>query len=260
MDLEKISLELKKITYAAGEILLKYMHKEKKIQHKSDINLLTNADQESEQFVVESLKNSFKDFGIIAEEGTAYESQNGYKWLIDPLDGTTSFAHDFPMFAVSIALTDENNEPILGMVYNPFFNELFHGIKGKGAFLNEKPIRVSQTSSINRALLGTGFPYDRRNRMDTLLKRLGNFLHEIQDIRRTGSSAIDICFVACGRLDGYYEEGLQAWDTAAALIIAKEAGGKATKFDNSKIDIFYPQMVVSNGFIHNDILKILDSS
>ena len=248
---------LEPIARRAGDILLSYTTGNKNIQHKGDVDLITDADKASEKYLIEELGRQFPEIGILAEEGGRRDSQNGYHWVIDPLDGTTSYAHGFPFFAVAVGLMDSNRQPVAGIVYNPFFNELFLGGDGLPARLNGQPITVSQVSSIQAALLGTGFPYTRRQHMDELMARLARVLHQVHDIRRTGSAALDICYVAAGRTDGYFETGLQPWDTCAALAILKAAGGMASKFDGSAADIFTPEIAVSNGLIHGQLIGLL---
>ncbi len=257
MTLAQTLNNLEPIARRAGDILLSYTTGNKNIQHKGDVDLITDADKASEKYLIEELGRQFPEIGILAEEGGRRDSQNGYHWVIDPLDGTTSYAHGFPFFAVAVGLMDSNRQPVAGIVYNPFFNELFLGGDGLPARLNGQPITVSQVSSIQAALLGTGFPYTRRQHMDELMARLARVLHQVHDIRRTGSAALDICYVAAGRTDGYFETGLQPWDTCAALAILKAAGGMASKFDGSAADIFTPEIAVSNGLIHGQLIGLL---
>jgi len=241
----------------AGEIIMGYLNKEKQVEYKGDIDLVTAADKQSEKYLFENLEKLFPEDGIEAEEGHTKKSQSGYTWVVDPLDGTTSFAHNFPMFAVSIGLVDKNRNPVLGIVYNPFYKELFSAYKDGGAFLNGNPISVSKTDSADKALVGTGFPYTRRSHMDEILNRLGKILHVVHDIRRTGSASIDLSFVACGRLDAYYEAGLKPWDVAAGIIIVSEAGGVCTTFNKGPIDIDVQETFVSNGKFHDELSKII---
>ncbi|MDH5717030.1 MAG: inositol monophosphatase [Spirochaetia bacterium] len=255
-NLSNISSQIKPIALKAGEIIMSYLLKDKKIEYKEEINMVTEADKESENYIVKSLKELFPNDGILAEENHKIESKSGYTWVIDPLDGTTSFSHNFPFFAVSIALVNEKNIPVLGVVYNPFYNEYFEAYENSGAKLNSKPINVSTVDNINKALIGTGFPYYRREHMQRILNRLGNFLNVVHDMRRTGSAALDICFVAAGRLDAYYEEGLKPWDTAAAYRILIEAGGMASKFDGKDFDINFPEIIASNAKIHPQVIKL----
>ncbi len=244
----------------AGEIPLKYLNTEKFIENKSSVNLLTIADKETEEFLVQYLIESFPDDGILAEEGHEHPSRSGNRWVIDPIDGTTSYAHGFPAFTISAALVDAENHPILGVVYHPLCKEMYSAVNGQGAWMNGKPIKVSGQEDIQSSLIGTGFPYNRREIMDQLMKRLSAFLHNTHDIRRTGSASLDICYVAMGRLDGYYEGGLQPWDTAAASLIAQEAGAVLTKFDGSPYDIFFPEAVIASPGIHPDMLRLIRES
>ncbi len=256
-QLQHVMEQLVPIISRAGEIVNSYLKKDKQIENKGTIDLITAADKESEEFLFGRLREVFPGDSILAEEGNTHEGSSGYTWVIDPVDGTTSFAHGFPAFAVSVGLIDSDKQPVLGAVLTPFFNELFTAYRGGGAWLNGERIHVSKAASLSVSLLGTGFPYNRRSIMDRLLKRLGAFLHNCHDIRRTGSAALDICYVAAGRLDGYYEEGLKPWDTAAALVILEEAGGLSSKFDGSKVDIFVPEIVVANPNIFQEILDLL---
>ena len=222
------------------------------------MNLVTEADKASEKLIVSKLKKHFPEDSIIAEEGSEIKGSSGYSWVIDPIDGTTNFAHKYPFYCISIGLVNNQKDPVLGVVYNPYFNETFYAIKGQGAFLNEKPIKVSAIKELSGALVATGFPYNRREMMQKILSRLKDFLLVVNDVRRSGSAALDICYVACGRNDLYYETGLNAWDCAAAVLIATEAGARASKFDGSPADIFFPEIVVSNSLLHEASLETLN--
>lgn len=257
MLLERLE-KVRPVVLQAGDIAKSFLSAtEKKIEYKGDVNLVTAADKASEEFIVTQLKEIFPQDSILAEEGNSVENDSSYTWIIDPIDGTTSFAHGYPMFAVSIGLINQDKKPVLGLVYNPFFDELFHAVQNYGAFLNNRPIYVSQIKSLNQSLLATGFPYNRREIMDLLMKRLAHVLHHVHDIRRGGSAALDICYVAAGRLEGYFEQGLQPWDVAAALVILQEAGGQSSLFDGSPIDIFVPQIIATNSFIHQELVQLL---
>lgn len=247
----------------AGKIIMEYYghdQQKKQVTHKSEINLVTAADKASEEHITAQIRSAFPQDGILAEEasedGDSVASQNGLTWVIDPLDGTTSFAHTFPCFAVSIALVDQNNEPLAGAVYAPCLDELYEAYQGAGARLNGSTISVSGVNDLSRALLGTGFPYNRREIMDRVLKRLGDFLYRVHDIRRTGAAAVDLCFVAAGRLDGYYEEGLHAWDVAAGVCILREAGGRVSLYDGSPFNIFTPEIIATNKEIHEAMIDV----
>lgn len=244
----------------AAEIPIKYLNSDKQIENKSPINLLTIADRETEEFLVRYLKETFPEDGILAEEGHEYPSQSGNRWVIDPIDGTTSYAHGFPAFTISVGLINTSNEPILGMVYHPVYKELYYAVKGQGAWMNERKLVVTSQNDIASSLIGTGFPYNRREIMDQLMKRLSHFLHHTHDIRRSGSASLDMVYVAMGRLDAYYETGLHPWDTAGAAIIVLEAGGKLSKFDGSGFDLFYPEVVASNPHIHGEVLRLIKES
>ncbi|MCS6984408.1 MAG: inositol monophosphatase [Leptospiraceae bacterium] len=253
-------LIVKDLVLEAGQLLLSYLNKNKNIRNKGVLDLVTDADEASEKLLFSKLCEYFPEYGILAEEGSLKESENGYIWVVDPLDGTTSFAHGFPFFSVSVGLVDMHKDPVAGFVYNPLLKELFFAQKGEGAFLNNQAISVSETSVLEKALLATGFPYNRREILDEILERLARVLNAVQDIRRTGSASLDICYVACGRIDGYYESGLKPWDTCAAACILKEAGGKLSRFSGEPFNIFFPEIVASNGKIHADVLRLLQLS
>ena len=177
-----------------------------------------------------------------------------YRWIIDPLDGTVNFAHGYPAFCVSIAF-EAAGRLEYGVIYDPLRDELFEARRGQGASLNGQPIKVSTIDRLERALVATGFPYDIRERLPETLARMGRILGEVQGLRRGGSAALDMCYVACGRFDGFYEENLKPWDTAAGLLIIEEAGGKVTTFDGGEYDIYSPNIVASNGMLHKNILE-----
>jgi len=179
-----------------------------------------------------------------------------YRWIIDPLDGTVNFAHGFPMFCVSIAFEAEG-KLLYGVVYEPLRDELFEAQKGEGALVNGQPIRVSRTDRLERALVATGFPYDIRERLPETTARLARVLGVVQGVRRAGSAALDMCYVACGRLDGFFEENLKPWDTAAGLLIITEAGGCITTFGGGEYDLYSPNILASNGILHGKLMHCL---
>jgi myo-inositol-1(or 4)-monophosphatase len=257
VNYSEILKKLEPVVKEAGSIIMSYQNKDKGIEYKDIIDLVTEADRKSEIFICNELNKAFPADSILAEEGFKKEGTSGYTWVIDPLDGTTSFAHGFPFFCISAGLINSEKKPVAGMVYAPMLAETFTAFKNGGAYLNGKLITVSSVNSLNKALVGTGFPYDRRQKMDKLTSRLGKFLYVVHDVRRTGSAAMDISYVACGRLDAYFEEGLQPWDVAASVIILEEAGGKVTKFDGSAGDIFYRETAASNRIIHDQLIEIL---
>jgi len=239
-----------------GEILLKNRGKIKRVGYKGKVNLVTEVDFRSEKAILRILKNKFPDFGILTEESEPEKKDSHYKWVIDPLDGTTNYAHDFPSYCVSIAL-ERKGEIILGVIYNPLLNELFVAEKNKGAFLNRKRIRVSKTKELSKSLLATGFPYDIRESEIDNLDHFANFAKKAQAIRRAGSAALDLCYLAVGRFDGFWELKLSPWDTAAASLLVKEAGGKVTDFRGGKFSIYKKEILATNGKIHSEMLEIL---
>jgi len=240
----------------AGRILRDNIHGIREITYKGDINLVTEMDMKSERAVVETLLASFPDHGIIAEEETAIRNDSGFTWIIDPLDGTTNYAHGYPCFSISIALEQEG-EIVLGVVYDPMRDELFTARKGEGAYLNGRPIRVSEIDTLIKSLLATGFPYDRtvsdRNNMD--------YFHDLlmasQEVRRDGSAALDLCSVACGRFDGFWELKLKPWDVAAGSLIVQEAGGMVSGLTGKPSSIRDDEVLVSNGIIHGQMIEVL---
>lgn len=260
--MENILPAVEKIAREAGDILKDYYKKLEGYRHKGDFDLLTEADEASEKYLIQSLKTAFPDYSIVAEEGGAYSPGKGasdYYWYVDPLDGTTNFAHRFPHFGVSIALAGIDRRPVLGVVYDPMRDECFTGIKGGGAFINGEKIQVSKTETLSQSLVATGFPYDRRTNPENNIKEAGIMLLHVQGVRRTGSAALDICYVAAGRLDGFWELQLQLWDCLAGIVILEEAGGKATDL-RGKEDLLYqkrPQLLATNGLIHDEMRGVL---
>lgn len=242
----------------AGRILLEKFGRIETITKKGDINLVTEADLASEALIVERIKSHFPRHAILAEEaGNAVVTgeDGGHKWIIDPLDGTTNYAHGYPCFCVTIAL-EHQGEIVLGVTYDPTRDELFTAEKGRGAALNGKPIRVSGTDELGNALLVTGFPYDIKHR-EKFARHLTEFLLTSRGVRRDGSAAIDLAYVACGRFDGFWEEGLNPWDVAAGKLLIEEAGGIVSYYDGSKFSVYTPPIVTSNGLIHQQMLNVL---
>jgi myo-inositol-1(or 4)-monophosphatase len=240
----------------AGTLVRECWQQPKEIQYKNPIDLVTSVDRESEQRIVEVLHRAFPGHSILAEEETEVTgSQSSYRWIIDPLDGTTNFAHSYPHFAISIALELEG-EVFLGLVYDPLREECFRAIKERGATLNGSRIRISATRELDKSLLATGFPYDRRDRPDDYLEFFTAFLVRTQGIRRNGSAALDLCYVACGRLDGFWEAKLHPWDTAAGSLMVREAGGTLSDFSGNKFSIWEDETLASNGAIHAEMVSV----
>jgi len=241
----------------AGQILLEKFGRKIKISKKGDIDLVTEADLASEALIIERIRSYYPKHSILAEEsGNAVViGGDSWKWIIDPLDGTTNYAHGYPCFCVTIALEHEG-EIVLGVTFDPTRNELFAAEKSRGATLNGKPIRISETGSIADSLIVTGFPYDFKDRPQ-FARHLTSFLLESRGIRRDGSAAIDMAYVACGRYDGFWEEGLNPWDVAAGKLLIEEAGGIVSNYDGSPFSVYTPPICASNGLIHDAMLRVL---
>lgn len=240
----------------AGGILKENINGTREITYKGDINLVTEMDTRSERAVVETLRASFPDHGIIAEEETTIRNGSGYTWIIDPLDGTTNYAHGYPCFSVSIALEHES-DVITGVVYDPMRDELFTAQKGQGAFLNGTRIKVSTADVLIKSLLATGFPYDRKTSEKNNLDYFHDLLMASQEVRRDGSAALDLCSVAAGRFDGFWELKLKPWDVAAGSLIVREAGGMVSDLSGNAFDMHAEEVLASNGRIHGQMMDIL---
>jgi myo-inositol-1(or 4)-monophosphatase len=243
---------------AAGGVLLEKFGRKIRISKKGDIDLVTEADLASEALIIERIRSHFPKHSILAEESGEAVVKGGdtsWKWIIDPLDGTTNFAHSYPCFCVTIALEHEG-KIVLGVTYDPTRDELFAAEAGAGATLNGKPIRVSAIENLSDSLLVTGFPYDIKNRQEPA-RNLHELLMLSRGVRRDGSAAIDLAYVACGRFEGFWEEGLNPWDVAAGILLVKEAGGQVSYFDGSPLDIYTPPLAASNGLIHAQLIEVL---
>lgn len=247
----------KQAATAAGKILKEYFIKEPEITKKGPVDIVTAADIASEKIIIEILSKNFPDHFIISEESDEIKGNSDFKWIIDPLDGTTNFANKLPIFSVSIALY-KGKDPLLGIVFNPCTNELYSALKGNGAFLGKKKIFVSKKENINDSLIVTGFPYNFMEILDELSKRFFNVLKVSRGVRRLGSAALDLCFVASGVFEGFFEQNLKPWDTAAGFIIAQEAGAVITDFTNNNYNPYMNEIIASNGLIHNSLLKAME--
>ena len=244
--LERVALNAAR---AAGRVHLQRLNRIKVVRKSNAIDLVTEADHESERAVIRTLGRAFPGHAILAEESGANARQSEHRWIIDPLDGTTNFAHGFPQFCVSIAY-ERRGRVELAVVLDTLKRELFVAARGRGARLNAKPIRVSATPSLDGALLATGFAYDRRERRNFYLTFWEAFMMRTQGVRRTGSAALDLCYVACGRVDAFWEFGLRPWDVAAGALIVTEAGGRATNLDGSTLNLEARNILASNGKLH----------
>lgn len=226
----------------------------------SRINLVTWVDRAADKIIRREISQQFPDHDFLTEESVPTKKGSAYKWIIDPLDGTTNYAHHFPQVGVSVGL-EKDGQIILGGVLDPFRDELFWAERGKGAYLNtgrrQKRIAVSRTLRLTKSLLLTGFPYDRRERIDLYLSYVKAFMASIQGIRRAGAAALDLCWVACGRVDGYWEWRLKPWDCAAGKIIVEEAGGALSDFSGNPFSVYGIQTLATNGRIHREMLKVM---
>ena len=232
----------------AGEVLRSGFGAEHAITYKGEVDLVTEVDEEAERVIREELLGAFPSHGMLAEEGGRKAGKEDASWIVDPLDGTTNYAHGLPVFAISIAL-ERGGEVVLGVVHDPMRDETFVARRGGGATLNGEPIRVSETEEPIRALIATGLPYD-RERMPEALRLFGRFAALSRGMRRLGAAALDLCYVACGRLDGYYERGIWPWDVAAGELILGEAGGMVTDYRGNALDLAGREVVASNGRLH----------
>ena len=256
MDLEFPIKEAVKAAHEAGRMLKENLDASREIVYKGEVDLVTNFDNQSQQMIYDRLVKRFPDHDFVSEEGLDKEKGSAYRWIIDPLDGTTNYAHSFPVFSVSIAL-EFNGHIVCGVVYDPMRDETFSGKKGKGAFLNGHRIKVSAQDDLDKSLLASGFPYDLRESEENNIAHFNHFLTRAQAIRRCGSAAMDLCYVACGRFDGFWELKLKPWDVAAASLIVQEAGGHLTDFNNGEFSIHSHETLGTNGLIHQQMLDVL---
>lgn len=241
---------------AAGKIISRMFGQVNHITKKGDIDLVTEADLEAEKTILKIIRRKFPQDNILSEEAGIHDKGSDRTWLVDPLDGTTNFAHGFPFFAVSIALEIEG-QIVFGIVCNPVMNEYFEAVKGTGAYLNKNQIRVSKTLNLNDSLLGTGFPYNIHENPPRVLELFEKMVFIAQGIRRPGSAALDLCYVAAGRLDGFWEQGLNPWDTAAGSVIVEEAGGKVTTFEGALYSPYVKSIVAANPFIYDAMTEVI---
>jgi myo-inositol-1(or 4)-monophosphatase len=250
------------IAREAGALLLQYFHQGLKIEYKGDADLVTAADRAAETLIRERISKQFPSHDVLGEEQGLNDQRSDYRWYVDPLDGTTNFAHGYPVFAVSMALehqaleersSGQRGRRIAGVIYDPTRDELFTAEQGRGAHLNGKPIHVSQATQLKECLVATGFPSHKRHKNPNIY-----FYHQItlrtHGVRRAGSAALDLCNVACGRFDGFWEFNLNPWDTAAGVLIVEEAGGKVSRFDGSPFELDSRETLASNGLVHEALL------
>lgn len=241
----------------AGALLVDYLGRPRQLDHKGRFDLVTDADRASEALIVGELAAAYPDHAIFAEEGSGSRHEAAIRWTIDPLDGTTNYAHGFPYFSVSIAAL-EGETPILGVVYAPLLDALFVAERGAGATCNNRPLRVSVIPTLERSLLSTGFPYTYASIERNNLTQFDAAQRRCQGVRRAGSAALDLAYVAAGNLEAHWEYGLNAWDSAAGALLVTEAGGRITTCDGLAWTPFGPSMLASNGAVHAELLEILD--
>ena len=237
----------------AGALLMHHFHEHVKIEYKGDVDLVTVADRESETLILERIRKQFPTHDVIGEEGARIETGSDYKWYVDPLDGTTNFAHGYPVFCVSLGV-ENHGQRVAAVVYDPTRDEMFAAEKGGGARLNEKSIHVSATENLAQSLVATGFPSKKRHKNPNI-----HFYHQLtlrsHGVRRAGSAALDLCNVASGRFDGFWEFNLNPWDTAAGVLLVQEAGGTVTNFAGGEFDIDSHETLASNTLIHKPLLQ-----
>jgi myo-inositol-1(or 4)-monophosphatase len=240
---------------AAGQLLRQRYGRPQTVEYKGEIDLVTALDREAEALIVGRIHTAYPEHSILAEESGGTLGSAEHRWLVDPLDGTSNYAHGYPVFCVSVAY-ERAGRITLGVVYDPLREELFLAEAGGGATLNGRPLRVSATDSLARSLLSTGFPYD-RTLYPVSLRRWEALLWRTQALRRGGSAALDLCYVAAGRADGYWEQPVQPWDIAAGMLLVTEAGGQATSFAGGPPDVYSGELAATNGHIHQEFLAAL---
>jgi myo-inositol-1(or 4)-monophosphatase len=256
MDLASIQQIAIAGAYRGGEVLRRHFGKLTQIRKKGAIDLVTQADTESEEAIIGVIRSRFPEHSILAEESGLSQGGQAGQWIIDPLDGTTNYAHGVSQFAVSVAFAWQG-EVVVGIVLNPMAGELFAAVKGQGSQLNGRTIRVSNSDRVSESLLVTGFPYDLQRLFDPVVERFARCLRAAQGVRRLGSAALDLCWVSAGRFDGFWEQNLAPWDTAAGALIANEAGAVTTDFANAPYSIEKKEIVSTNGLIHEEMISLL---
>jgi myo-inositol-1(or 4)-monophosphatase len=246
--------------HSAADEMRRFIDLEFKISNKEGVNnLVTEVDHASEKIIIDTIKKNFPDHHILTEESGDLVQDSQYKWIVDPIDGTVNFAHRIPICCISIAV-EHNKKMVLGAIYNPYINELFVAEKGAGASLNDKRITVSKKERVINSCLVTGFPYTYLDEPNGPLEVFSRFIRKGVPVRRLGSAAIDLAWVAAGRFDGFYEHKLQAWDSAAGFLMVEEAGGKVTHFNGDYYSPYKPGLIASNGIIHEELVGWVNGS
>ncbi len=245
------------ISKEAGRIIRDGFKTKLTLEYKSNSSdFVTNIDKAAEKVIVDFIKKEYPTHNILAEESGSESKGSEYTWVIDPLDGTMNFAHGLPIFSVSIGVL-KKDEIIAGVIYDVMNNVIFSSEQGSGAFQNGQKIMVSENPELSKSLLVTGFPYNIKDNPDFAIERFNKFLINSRGVRRLGSAAIDMCYVANGAFDGFWEVNLQPWDVCAGMLLIKEAGGEISNFTNDKIDIYAKQLLATNGKVHDKMLEIL---
>jgi len=242
------------IAREAGALLATYFERRVAIEIKGEHDLVTEADRASEQLVIERLRSHFPSHSIVAEEGGGHTGSSEFCWYVDPLDGTTNFAHGFPMYNVTMAL-EQSGELVAGVVFDPMRNEMFASERGSGAYLNNRRIRVSKAARLQDTLVATGFP-SRKRHLDVNIHFYFQVAMLTHGVRRAGSAALDLSYVACGRLDGFWEFGLNPWDMAAGILLVTEAGGKCSDMKGGPVNLRGPHVMADNGAVHEEMLEL----
>ena len=247
-----------KLAKEAGDIHMSYFGNISSVQKKStNIDLLTSADTKAEEYILNQIHKFYPTHSILSEEKGVFDTNSEYLWVIDPLDGTTNFVHNIPIFSVSIGLVKKDKETVCGVVYNPAANKIFYAEKNKGAYLNDNVIKSTNTKSLENSLLVTGFPYTHDEKYHISFEIFKEFYDVTRGIRRLGAASLDLCFVAMGRFDGYYEYSLKPWDICAGSLIAEEAGAIVSDWDNSLLPNNGSRILATNGLIHNKMVNVL---
>lgn len=245
-----------RVAKEAGAYQLDRLGKANQIEFKGEINLVTEVDKACEKLITDAISAAFSDHDILAEEGGGKRRDSEYKWIIDPLDGTTNYAHGYPLFCVSIAL-EYKGEIVMGVVYEPNRDELFIAEKNQGATLNDQKISVSRNKTLQESLLVTGFAYNIRETKNNNLNHFENMLMKARAVRRDGVAAVDLCYVACGRYDGFWELNLFPWDVGAGYLLIQEAGGRVTNFKGDPFSVYAKDILATNGMIHDEMIQVL---
>ncbi len=259
LDLDTALAVAESLARRAGVLLCEAVQRPRQIDYKGVTDLVTDSDRACEAMIVAGLRHAFPDHGIIGEEGSKVGENVQYRWHVDPLDGTTNFAHGIPHFSTSIGLSDSEGTPLLGVVYDPIRDECFTAIQGQGAFLNSKPIHVSPVLDLSHAVVSTGFPKDRWTNPDNNTRQVSQFILRAQAVARLGSAELDLCYIASGRVEGFWEPRIYSWDVMAGLCCVLEAGGRASNYHGTREGLFEgAEVVASNGLIHEQMLAVLN--